>query len=161
MKKLNFEIPLQRFNIIEENSFNSIENFIESFSKGFLKVNVVLFSDIEEETIIDTSEFEDIKHLTNFILYYVYNILLNNAAAKQRKRSPYDINLVQKLSFTEKKFQLYIFLDDAVFGLVVGTRFKNILSLIQSIFPLIAKTDFLNEIRFFPCSREQYILGGD
>ena len=90
----------------------------------------------------------------------MYNILLNNSAASQRKCNPYDINLVQKLSFSEKKFQLYIFLDDSIFGLCVGTRFKNVLSLIQSIFPLIAKTDFLNEIRFFPVSREQYILEG-
>lgn len=158
MKKLLFEEALERMEDLEDESFSSIENFIESISKGFLNVSVMLFSETNVVYNKDITAFENIKHLTNFILYYVYNILLNNKAATQRKAYPYDINLVQKVSFVEKKFQLYIFLDDSIFGLCVGTRFKNVLSLIQSLFPLIAKTDFLNEVRFFPISRENFIL---
>jgi hypothetical protein len=136
-----------------------VENFVESFSKGFLNLSVNLVSDNDYvERDRDIIAFENIKHLTNFIIHYVFNILLNNEAAKERKKSPYDINLVQKVSFCEKKFQLYIFLDDSIFGLVVGHKFGNILKLIQCLFPLIAKTDFLNEVRFFPISRQDFIL---
>lgn len=160
MKKLVFDMPLKKSLNLEEDSFATIENFIEGFSKGFLNVAVNLMSDVDYVSGLDTKSFDNIKHLTNFIVYYVFNILLNNKAARDRKASPYDINLVQKMSFEEKKFQLYIFLDDAIFGLVVGAKFGNVLNLIQCLFPLIAKTDFLNEVRFFPISREEYILNG-
>ena len=159
MKKLLFEETLVGSKNLEEVSFRSVENFIEGCAKGFLNVSVKLFSDSSDFRDETSFSFENIKHLTNFIIFYIFNILLNNAAAKSRKLSPYDVNLIQRISFEEKKFQLYIFLDDSIFGLCVGTRFKNILSLITAIFPLIAKTDFLNEIRFFPISREEYILG--
>lgn len=163
MKKLVFELPLNKVQFLEEYSFSSIENFVESFSKGFLNISVKLLSDInEKEDLIQSPEnglaFENIKHLTNFIIYYLYNILLNNDAAIQRKKNPYDVNIIQKISFSEKQFQLYLFLDDSIFGLCVGTQFRNVLNLIKGLFPLIAKTDFLNEVRFFPISREEYIL---
>lgn len=164
MKKLEFELPLIKSDALCEESFISVENFIESFSKGFLHVSVDLLSDInteiEDMSVDSDMAFDNIKHLTNFIVLYVFNILLNNKAAEDRKKSPYDVKLVQKVSFNEKKFQLYLFLDDAIFGLVVGSKFGNVLNLIQCLFPLIAKTDFLNEVRFFPISRMQYILKG-
>lgn len=158
MKKLQFEVPLTRVNKLEEVSFSSVENFIEAFSQGFLNISVMLFSDKDSMSEGEMVAFENIKHLTNFIVCYIFNILLNNNAAKSRKKNPYDVNLVQKVSFIENKFQLYIFLDDAIFGLVVGAKFGNVLNLIQCLFPLIAKTDFLNEIRFFPISRQNYVL---
>lgn len=158
MKKLQFEVPLTRVNKLEEVSFSSVENFIEAFSQGFLNISVMLFSDKDSMSEGEMVAFENIKHLTNFIVCYIFNILLNNKAAKSRKKNPYDVNLVQKVSFVENKFQLYIFLDDAIFGLVVGAKFGNVLNLIQCLFPLIAKTDFLNEIRFFPISRQNYVL---
>lgn len=160
MKKLVFEMPLKKSVNLEEDSFETIENFVEGFSRGFLNISVKLVSDIDMISGLDVKSFDNIKHLTNFIVYYVFNILLNNKAARDRKISPYEINLIQKISFEEKKFQLYIFLDDSIFGLVVGAKFGNVLNLIQCLFPLIAKTDFLNEVRFFPISREEYILNG-
>lgn len=165
MKKLIFDCILNKGNnsskSIESDSFNSINNFTESCSKGFLKLSLSLFSDKINLNDLDSEDilaYENMKHLTNYVLYYVFNILLNNNAVEQKKKPPYDINLVQKISYREKKFQLYLFLDDKIFGLCVGTKFKNILSLIQSLFPLIAKTDYLNEVRFFPISRMEFIL---
>lgn len=158
MKKLQFEVPLTRVNKLEEVSFSSVERFIEAFSRGFLGINVILFSDKDSMDKEDLIAFENIKHLTNFVVCYVFNILLNNKAAKSRKSNPYDVNLVQKISFLENKFQFYIFLDDAIFGLVVGTKFGNVLNLIQCLFPMIAKTDYLNEVRFFPISRQTSVL---
>lgn len=158
MKKLQFEGTLTRVNKLEEVSFSSVENFTEALSHRFLNVSVLLFSDKDSMSEGEMTAFENIKHLTNFIVCYIFNILLNNKAAKSRKKNPYDVNLVQKVSFNENKFQLYIFLDDAIFGLVVGAKFGNVLNLIQAVFPLIAKTDYLNELRFFPISRMNYVL---
>jgi len=161
MKKLIFNELLEEAGELETASFSSIENFIESCTRGFLNIDVTLLSDITNFCNLDrndTIEFENIKHLTNYIAYFVFNILINNAAVRQRKLSPYDINIIQKISFKERKFQLYLFLDDSIFGLCVGTKFKNVLAFIQSIFPIIAKTSFFNEVRFFPISRMDYIL---
>lgn len=165
MKKLVFEGNLIKGSkspkSLESDSFSSINGFVELCSQNFLSLSLTLLSDkvmLNELDSEDILAYENIKHLTNYIVYYVYNILLNNMAVEQKKKPPYDINLVQKISYTDKKFQLYVFLDDKIFGLCVGTKFKNILSLIISLFPLIAKTDYLNEVRFFPISRESFIL---
>jgi hypothetical protein len=168
MKKLNFERILYSDEELSRDCVKFFRSFIDQYSKNFFNFQVELYSDrgvnemskpISHNKDIDIDiPYDNIKHFSNFIIYYIFNILLNNNAVITRKYPPYDINIVQKLSFREKKYQMYLFLDDRIFGICVGTKFKNILSLIQSIFPLIAKTDFLNEIRFFPISRMDYIL---
>jgi len=103
-----------------------------------------------------TIDAENVHNFTNLLLVYVWNILNNNNAAQIRKKPPYELLIKSMVCFKTKQFQLYMFVDDAIFGLVVGTKFKNVTNLIQTLFPISAKMDFSNEIRFFPCSRESF-----
>jgi len=50
--------------------------------------------------------------------------------------------------------QIHYYLDDYIFGIVVGRRFQNIRAFIQACLPIIAKkSEFQMEFRFFPMSR--------
>jgi hypothetical protein len=165
MKKLSFNKKIYLDEKLGKECEIFFKQSMDYYLDNFLNLKVELYSDrdfygMDRNIITKENEvfLNNIKHFSNFILYYIFNILLNNIAVLARKNPPYDINLIQRLSFSEKKYQYYLFLDDKIFGICVGTKFKNVLSLIQSIFPLIAKTDFLNEIRFFPISRMDYIL---
>ena len=162
MKKLMFDRELFENDFLSVWLMELIGKWGGNLIPNFLSIKGDVFSDIPSDsdlTVEEFKEYENIEYFINFIMDYLFNILAHNSAVSQRKDPPYDVILMPKVSFEEKKFQLYLFLDDKIFGLVVGTKFKNVLSLIQCIFPIMGKTNFSSEIRFFPISRMEYILG--
>lgn len=107
-------------------------------------------------TQTDISNYRDwgcCSNLITFIYKYLENILTYSQVAESKKVPPYDLEIQTQICFEESKVQIHIYLDDAVFGLVVGRKFKCVENLIICLYPVMAKMDRYNhEIRFFPYS---------
>lgn len=104
----------------------------------------------DDNRLIDIDNIEDINV---FIFLYVGSVLKNNNMAERRKIPPYDIALRQKISFGNKICQNYVYVDDEIFGVVVGGKFSNAIRLVEASFPIMSKIPYKIEIRFFPMSR--------
>lgn len=93
-----------------------------------------------------------IKDIMGFTILFIYNILHDNRSI--RKEYLYKIDARIKIDFKGKKLQIYYYIDDEIFGIVVGKEFQNIRAFIKACFPIIAKSEFRMEFRFFPISRK-------
>lgn len=158
MKKLIFKEYLLNEDIELASQFESLLfqypylNTFFTFKEISIKSNVANVRPFTQDSIY-RKESENINNFLVFLVLYLFNILHNNGAAVQRKKPPYDVIIKAKICFKTKQFQYKLFIDDFIFGLVIGSKFKNVISLIQTLFPVSAKMDLSNEIRFFPISR--------
>lgn len=139
-----------------------IKRYIEKdprFDGGFYNLDINLLvnpTGSENDQIEDQygrQQIPSITEYTTYILIYVYNILYNNTTARRFKNSPYDMGLDIKIDFIEQKFQLHLYVDDTIFGLIVGSKFISVRNLIPSILPIQKKIGFKHDLRFHPFSR--------
>ena len=100
------------------------------------------------------TEYEDIRDLVTFTTLYTYNILNNSSVAKRKKStSVYDYDIQTEVDFKDQKVNINVYVDDDVFGLVVGRGFKTSQNFITAIHPIMAKmSDYFHRIKFFPYS---------
>jgi hypothetical protein len=152
VKHINFEVFLRRnFNISREIKQSVL------YRIGDLKVFDIEHLEVEEDGF--TKEVDEIticlmKDIIGFTILFVYNIINDNRSIKRKKEELYKIDIKLRIDFKGKKLQIHYYLDDNVFGIVVGKQFQNIRSFIQACFPIIAKSEFKMEFRFFPISRK-------
>lgn len=107
--------------------------------------------DVEVDDIF--TEFEDIKDLTTFATLYTYNILNNSAVAKRKKAPVYDFDIQTEIDFKDQKVNINVYVDDDVFGLVVGKGFKTSQNFITAIHPIMAKMSaYFHRVKFYPYS---------
>lgn len=152
MKHINFEVFLRRnFNIsreIRQSILYKIDD-LEIFDIEHLEVEEDGF-----DKKIDVGTICLIKDIIGFTIIFIYNIVHDNRSIKRKKEELYKIDIKIKSDFKGKKLQIYYYLDDKIFGIVVGKQFQNIRAFIQACFPIIAKSEFKIEFRFFPISRK-------
>lgn len=84
-----------------------------------------------------------------FITEYFRLILSDNEVAEARKESPYALFVSLTLDTFSKKVRLHIYLDEAIFGLVAGSGYMNIVSLIRTSFPFYSKIGAEVELKLF------------
>lgn len=152
MKHLSFEAFLRRDFSLSREIKQSILNRVvdlKMFDMGCLEVEE---AGLDRET--DGSTICLIKDVIWFTILFVYNILYDNKSVKRKKESSHRIDIRIRIDFKKKKLQIYYYLDDSIFGIVVGKQFQNVRAFIQACFPIIAKSEFRMEFRFFPMSRK-------
>ena len=153
MKHICFEGVFLRVNFgIIRGIKQSIEDKIEcseTFDIGSIEVKEDGF-DKEKDAIT----IRLIRDNIAFTLLFIYNILKDNKGIEREKNEVYEIDIKIKIDFRGKKLQIHYYLDDKIFGIVVGKQFQNIRAFIQACFPIIAKSEFKMEFRFFPISRK-------
>ena len=127
---------------------NNIDVIQDTLRVG--KCNIFVDSYRDDMRIPDIDNLEDV---LVFLFVYIGSVLKNNEMAGRKKQVPYDVNLVERVDFKQKLCQLYIYVDDAVFGIVVGQKFNNIIKLVGASFPIMSKLPYDIEIRLFPMSQ--------
>lgn len=90
-----------------------------------------------------------------WILGYFDIILKDNDLAKTRKIAPYSIFTSVTLDYENKKSRIHFYLDGEVFGLVVGSGYVNIASLIKASFPIFSKIGLDVEVKIYPLESEK------
>ena len=99
------------------------------------------------------TEFEDIKDLVSFATLYTYNILNNSSVARRKKDDIYDFDIQTEVDFQDQKVNINVYVDDDVFGLVVGKGFRTSQNFITSIHPIMAKmSEYVHRVKFYPYS---------
>lgn len=127
-------------------------NNIEIIQDTLVLRECVIFTDNfkDNNRLIDIDNIEDI---AVFVFLYIASVLKNNDMAKQHKNAPYDTFLKQKVDFEHKICQSYFYVDDSIFGVIVGSKFGNVIKLVEASFPIMSKLPYDIELRFFPISR--------
>lgn len=153
MKRVIFTESIEQ----DDQTLKTIESFLgKNFGDGLFK-----FNNIEVKTELPQTKnynmvgnaMYNILFLLEYILKFVFNLLYNSNAARNIKSSPYNISLEICIDFENEKFRLYIFVDDDIYGLIVGKKYVYIVNLIKSILPIMSKIRFEGEVRFFPESK--------
>jgi hypothetical protein len=116
--------------------------------KCFNIEEVVFNSDVKVLEYFQLKFVNQFKEIIWFTFLYIYNMFYGNSNVDNSFK--YKINVNFNFSFKQKKVQIFYYVDNEIFGIVVGTKFKNIRSFIQMLFPIISKFDLDLEFRFFP-----------
>lgn len=98
---------------------------------------------------------EAIAQYSLWILGYFDIILRDNDLAKARKAPPYNTFTSITADSANRKARIHFYLDGEIFGLVVGSGYVNIASLIKASFPIFSKIGMDVEVKIFPLEAEK------
>ena len=98
---------------------------------------------------------EAITQYSMWILGYFDIILKDNDLAKSRKEPKYSTFTSITADVANLKARIHFYLDGDVFGLVVGSGYVNIASLIKASFPIFSKIGMDVEVKIFPLEAEK------
>jgi len=114
---------------------------------------VEVFSDMEKG--VDKGDI--LANLYKYVVFigdYFDLILGNNETANRRKKSPFDLFVHVTVDVENKKAKIHIYLDGSIFGLVAGSGYANIVSLIRTSFPFYSKIGYEVELKLFSLKEE-------
>jgi hypothetical protein len=140
---------------------NQTQQTVCDFLNNSFPDNIFNFNTIEVKTELpETKNYTVVGNslysmlfFIEFVLKFTYNLLYNSNAATNIKPQPYDISLEVCIDFENRKFRLHVFVDDDIYGLVVGKKYIYVRNLIQCMLPIMSKIKYDGEVRFFPESR--------
>ncbi len=98
---------------------------------------------------------ESVSQYCLWILGYFDIILRDNDLAKSRKDPKYPAFTSITVDSENRKARIHFYLDGDVFGLVVGSGYVNIASLIKASFPIFSKIGMDVEVKIFPLEAEK------
>lgn len=119
---------------------------VESFSIFRLKDEMVHTSHGKHSQEIDDLVFQYI----NFLLVYISTIVTHNRRLSLKAPPPYLISGIVRIDYEEGRVQIVLFVDDGIFGQVVGRKAANFNDLIRVSEPIKAKWPFVGDLRFHP-----------
>lgn len=111
-----------------------------------------VFSDIQYNNLSDRQEktLNSILQYVLFVAEYINQILYDNETAERRKASPYALFISIIIDFKNLKSKIHFYLDGNILGLVAGSGYSNISSLIKTSFPIYSKMGADVEFKLFP-----------
>lgn len=137
------------------------EAILQSLRERFDPLSIVpegfeLISDVPVlPTEMQICAIETIHEYVTWVLSYFNMILHNNVAADEKKKGPYGTFTSITLDTQNSKGKFYFYLDGDIFGLVVGSSYVNITSIIKASFPIFSKLDMDVEVKLFSLSEPE------